>query len=82
MTNALLVAAANYGATDPQLDLLRAIQARIDANGYSPSLRELADDLGVCVNDVAQKLRLLRRDGLVTYVDGQARTVRVVGVVA
>lgn len=74
--------AASYGTTAPQLALLRAISRRIDANGYSPSLRELADDLGTCVNDVKGKLERLRRDGLVTYVDGQARTVRVVEVVA
>lgn len=68
--------------TAPQLALLGAIKARIDAHGYSPSLRELADDLGVCVNDVKCKLKRLRREGLVTFVDGQARTVRVVEVVA
>jgi DNA-binding MarR family transcriptional regulator len=74
--------AASWGVTQPQLDLLRAIKARIDANGYSPSLRELAVDLGVCPNDVKGKLERLRREGLVTFVDGQARTVRVVEVTA
>ena len=73
---------ATLTATAPQLALLHAIEARIAAHGYSPSLRELADDLGVCVNDVKQKLRILRRDGLVTFVAGQARTVRVVEVVS
>lgn len=77
---AILARAASYGVTAPQLALLGAIKARIDANGYSPSLRELADDLGTCPNDVKGKLERLRREGLVTFVEGQARTVRVVEV--
>lgn len=71
---------ATLTATAPQIALVRAIEARIAANGYSPSVRELADDLGTCTNDVAGKLRRLRRDGVVTFVDRQARTVRVVEV--
>jgi len=80
MTLDTLTRAASWGVTPPQLALLRAIRHRIAAHGYSPSIRELADDLGVCPNDVKGKLHRLRREGLVTFVDGQARTVRVVEV--
>lgn len=80
MTVDTLTRAASWGVTPPQLALLRAIRRRIATNGYSPSLRELADDMGTCVNDVNGKLHRLRREGLVTFVDGQARTVRVVEV--
>lgn len=75
-----LARAASYGTTAAQLELLRAIRDRIAAHGYSPSLRELADDLGTQVNDVKCKLQRLHRDGLVTYVHGQPRTLRVVEV--
>lgn len=74
----IMARARSWGVTEPQLGLLRAIKARIDANGYSPSFRELADDMGVCVNDVQGKLARLRRRGLVTFAARQARTVRLV----
>lgn len=69
-----------HGTTDAQRRLLAAIRERWASRGYAPSYRELADDLGVGINDVRQKLVRLRRDGLVEFEDGVCRTVRVVEV--
>lgn len=48
--------------------------------GYGPTHREIVDGLGLSSTSVAaHHLSVLRRRGLVTYVDGQARTLRIVG---
>lgn len=47
--------------------------------GYGPSIKELSVELGVSLNDVYQKLVRLRRDGRVTWDDGIARSINVVG---
>lgn len=68
----------SQGTTGPQRDVLRAIRALIRSRGYSPSVREIADRLGVNVGDVHSKLARLRRDGMVRWDDGKARTIRVI----
>jgi Mn-dependent DtxR family transcriptional regulator len=55
---------------------MEAIQRSIDEQGHLPTFREVADRLGVCLNNVTQMLYRLRRDGMVEWKDGKARTLR------
>ena len=69
--------------TDPltprQLDVLQWIAGYIDTHGFSPSIREISHAYGWTTNGVMCHLRAMRRKGAVTWLDGQARTIRVVG---
>jgi repressor LexA len=57
--------------------VLEAVAAFWAANGYSPSLDEIADLAGLAHrSSVHHHLRRLRADGLVAYEEGKARTVR------
>lgn len=69
----------SQGTSAGQLAVMNAIiRARRKHPEYGPSVRELAKDMGTAVTDVWQKLARLKRDGLVTWVDGIPRTIRVV----
>lgn len=57
------------------LDVLRAMIAR---NGYSPTTRELAEEMGVVVSVLHGSLTRLQRAGMVTWDPHRARTLRVV----
>lgn len=68
------------GTTPEQMAVVYAIRrARMRHPGAGPSYRELADDLGVNINDIVQKVARLRRDGLVTWDEGVSRSIRIVG---
>lgn len=72
---------ATLPLTARQREILAWIDAYIAANGYSPTCRELAEAFGFKgPNGAACHLRPLRKKGAVTWVDGQARTLRVVEV--
>lgn len=69
----------SVGTTLGQEAVVRAIRkARSRHPWYGPSYREIADELGVTVNDVAQKVSRLLRDGRVKIDHGVARSLRVV----
>lgn len=60
-----------------QQAILVAVLEHWSANGYSPSIRELMDATGTSSLSVLRyNLRLLRDRGLLTYADGEARTIR------
>ena len=60
--------------------LLWFIRQYIADHGYSPTLREMCDGAAISSTSVANYwMRTLRDDGLITWVDHQARTVRLVG---
>ncbi len=60
--------------------LLGFIRQYIADHGYSPTLREMCDGAAIKSTSVANHwMRTLRDDGLITWVDHQARTVRLVG---
>jgi repressor LexA len=62
-----------------QADVVDAIRAFITKHGYSPTVREIADGIGVSsLNTVAGHLMALRRKGFVTWSEGAARTIRIV----
>lgn len=48
-------------------------------NGYAPTVREIADAVGLASpGTVHSHLAAMRREGRITYVDGKPRTLRVV----
>lgn len=60
--------------------VLEAIVAWIAERGYPPSLRELAGQLGFAsASSLYPYLRALRSEGRVAWVDGEFRTLRVIG---
>lgn len=71
--------ARSQGRTEAQLAVVEVIREYVAACGYPPTFRDIADSTGTGVNDVAAKCQRLRRDGVLTWVDGKARTIRVVG---
>ena len=54
--------------------LLENIEAFISGNGYSPTLRELAELIGKSKATVQRELDLMRANKLVDWKDGQSRT--------
>lgn len=65
--------------TARQQQVLDWITEYIAAHGYSPSIREIGDGLGITFpNGVKSHLNALRRKGRVTWVARQSRTLRVV----
>ena len=51
----------------------------IDVHGYSPTLRQMAFAFNAkTVSAIQPHLNALRRKGVVTWVEGQARTIRIV----
>jgi SOS-response transcriptional repressor LexA len=82
VTSTSIRRARSAGTTDQQRAVLDALSRLSAAKGYAPTVREIADDLAVNVNDVMQKLWRLRRDGVVDWEDGRCRTLRIVEVVA
>lgn len=64
--------------TARQREILAWIDAYIREHGYSPSVRELVQAFGFKgPNGAACHLRPLRKKGVVTWVDGKPRTLRV-----
>lgn len=79
-TYARIAASKSDGTTAEQMAVVHCIRrCRNRHRHYGPSVRELADELGVAVADVYQKLVRLRRDGLVEWDCGIPRSIRVVG---
>ena len=80
MTSSQRIAkSASQGTTREQRVVLQAIRrARNLHPAYGPSIAELAGVCRVNVNDTYQKLLRLRRDGLVAWDDGVARSIRLV----
>ena len=59
-------------------ELLEHIEAFVTGNGYPPTWDELALLLGKSKSTVQRELELMRARGLVTWKDGQARTLSIV----
>lgn len=63
--------------TPRQRDCLEAIKKFIDEHGYSPSMREIASDIGVkSQSAVLRIMRQLREMGCINYEDKKNRSVR------
>lgn len=70
---------ATHPLTPRQQDVLNWIAGYIDTHGFSPSVREIGHAYQWSTNGVMSHLRAIRRKGHITWIDGQARTIRVVG---
>lgn len=65
-------------ATDDQI--VDYIRGYIREHGYSPSLREIGDAIGVkSVGSVKYRMNSLKEKGLVTFADRKPRTIKVIG---
>jgi repressor LexA len=65
--------------TPRQQEVLLWISGYIDTHGYSPTIREIASAFGWTTNGVMCHLRPMRRKGVVVWLDGHSRTIRVIG---
>jgi repressor LexA len=66
--------------TPRQRQVVSAIRRLTRDRGYPPTIRELAEDLAIAgPNGVKQHLRFMARKGWVTWNEGKARTLRLVG---
>jgi len=73
-------AAKSAGTTAKQLELVEVIRRlTADSDGLPPTVRELSAAAGTALADIQQKLNRLRRDGVVIWKQGKARTLRVTG---
>lgn len=58
-------------------DVLTFVGRYVAEHGYSPTIREIAKGVGVTsYGGVMSSMKSLREQGLITFVNGQARTVR------
>lgn len=62
--------------SDQQARVLDVIREFIEANGYSPTVREIAEHTDMWVSTVHQALNALRAFGMLDWADGHARTIR------
>jgi repressor LexA len=65
--------------TPRQQEVLLWISGYIDTHGYSPTIRQIGHAFGWTTNGVVCHLRPMRKKGYVSWVDGEARTLRVIG---
>jgi SOS-response transcriptional repressor LexA len=79
-TLAQIPAAKSAGTTAKQLELVEVIRRlTADSDGLPPTVREISATTGTALADIQQKLNRLRRDGVVIWRKGKARTLRVTG---
>ena len=56
--------------------VLSSIRHYIKTNGYSPSVRDIASNLGVYPNAVQEQIKRLDADGYITRTAGVVRSIR------
>lgn len=54
------------------------VQFKMD-KGYSPTLRELADDLECALSTVCEKAKMMKQMGYIDYQEGSSRTITIPG---
>ncbi|MEY4300689.1 MAG: LexA binding domain [Verrucomicrobiota bacterium] len=64
--------------TERQADVLAFIEVFMMRNGFSPSIREISDGMGVQLQAIHTHLRKLRTAGAITFEDRKERTIQVV----
>lgn len=73
---------SNVVPSERQGEVLEFIKGHLDRHGYAPTIREICAAFEVTsTNAVSDILKALKRKGLVDWLPGQARTLRVVRVV-
>lgn len=66
------------GLTEPQKRLLQALESYIARNGISPTMRELAAEVGHGVAGVFKQIQRLERNGYVSRTAGKSRSLKVI----
>lgn len=65
--------------TPKQLKIYRIIKDFIDRNGYSPSVREIANFANLSSPATIQEhIKKLKDKGYITYIENKTRTIRVI----
>jgi hypothetical protein len=65
--------------TDRQQSILDWIVGFVAENGFAPTIREIGDAFGIAAtNGVKCHLTALQKKGRLTWIEGKARTLRVV----
>ena len=77
-TKRFTLPAGRLSKEDRQRQLLHAVEQMTEANGYSPTLRELAKAMSVSLTWVAILMESCEQKGLIARVPGIARTWRVI----
>lgn len=57
-------------------EILRFLAKHLDDRGYSPSMQEVGDAIGVHKNGARHHLLKMQRDGLVQMTEGSYRSIR------
>lgn len=66
--------------TDTQLETLIAVAAFCSKHGYSPTVREIQDAIGIHTPSATHdRLKRLQRLGLISWEPGAPRTIRITG---
>jgi len=65
--------------TPRQQEVLAWISGYIDVHGFSPTIRQIGHAFGWTVNGVVCHLRPMKKKGWITWIEGEARTLRVIG---
>ncbi len=65
-------------AADRRQAVYQAIRLHVEARGFAPTVRELADALHCSPSCIAQHLDVMRAHGMVDWEDGKGRTLRLV----
>jgi len=61
-----------------QRQLLDAVEQMTEANGYPPTMREMAKRMGVSLTRIAQLMAACEQQGFIAKVPGISRTYRVI----
>lgn len=64
--------------TEPQIRTLKEIRQLIDQRGFPPSIRELADKLGIAPSSAHDQVNQLVRKGYLRRESGMARGIVIV----
>lgn len=64
--------------TAPQEETLACIKKLTDARGIAPTYQEIADELGISVNAVFERVRWIEKKGYVSQIPGASRSLRLV----
>jgi len=65
-------------ATDNQLTILESIIRYKELNGYSPSFRNIADDMDVTAGYAYKCCVVLKKKGYITFQEGISRSIIVI----
>lgn len=63
--------------TARQAQTLEYVRSYAEEHGYSPSLREVAKELGITPNGAQEKLKALEAKGAIARTPGVARSLRI-----